>query len=627
MLRKREPGSTEEESDVPRTDPGFGPIEIPPFTVDLQNQELLREGAAIPLRPRTFGVLAYLVRHPERLISKRELIDEIWGDVVVTDHLVAVCVSELRKALGDTARDSRFIRTVHRRGYRFVAPVISPGRITPQRNHAEPGIIARNQCADLLELAEKAWQRGAFREARDAARRAASIARQVPLPNELARAALALGGPSPRPSGFNELGAALDEALRWLPSGDSALKARVLAQLAVASYLAEPRQTREQLCHRAVAMARRVGESGTLQRTLESSHRALWEPHHLAWRFDVANELVETGSANDDYQQELSGLSLRAIDRFECADLEEMEADLARYHALAESKNELVHVTASRWFQALGAAAEALLRGRLSEVQHLAERALALGERLQPDVARQNIGIQLFFLHREQGDLQTLLAGVTAAAPDDPRGPGWRTGLAAICCPDFRQRYAEFWNDPGWHVGAALVHADLGQLDRAGEHLATLARDGFADLLRNPSWMAASALLAEVCVALNDRESAKILRDALAPWSERHVIVGPASCIWGSVSRPLALLSCVLESWDDAEKHFSAATAAHARLDAQPLLARTRYEHARMLLARGRPHERERCLELVEESARAAERMGMSGLAAATERLRSTCSE
>ena len=88
--------------------------------LDLRRECLQRGAEEVPLRPKTFAVLRYLVRHADRLVTKDELLDRVWGDCYVSSMVLKVSISELRKALGDDSRTPRYIRTVHGRGYRFV---------------------------------------------------------------------------------------------------------------------------------------------------------------------------------------------------------------------------------------------------------------------------------------------------------------------------------------------------------------------------------------------------------------------------------------------------------------------------------------------------------------------------
>src|SRR6266568_427228 len=91
------------------------------FRLDPDNACLWHGVQAIPLTPKAFEVLHYLVTHPDRLVTKDTLLDAVWPETAVSDVVVRIAIGELRRALGDTAQAPRFIATVHRRGYRFVA--------------------------------------------------------------------------------------------------------------------------------------------------------------------------------------------------------------------------------------------------------------------------------------------------------------------------------------------------------------------------------------------------------------------------------------------------------------------------------------------------------------------------
>src|ERR1051325_3476891 len=96
---------------------------FPPFTLDISNQLLKRGSEKIFLRPKSFAVLAHLAEHPDRLISREELMAAAWPKAKVVDAALRVSIQEIRKALGDGSNEPRFIETVGKKGYRFVAPV------------------------------------------------------------------------------------------------------------------------------------------------------------------------------------------------------------------------------------------------------------------------------------------------------------------------------------------------------------------------------------------------------------------------------------------------------------------------------------------------------------------------
>jgi len=84
---------------------------------------LRHDGEVVMLEPRALGVLCYLVRHRDRIVSRDELLEAVWGDSVVEEAVLSQTIFKLRKQLNDPAREPRFIMTYHRRGYQFIAEV------------------------------------------------------------------------------------------------------------------------------------------------------------------------------------------------------------------------------------------------------------------------------------------------------------------------------------------------------------------------------------------------------------------------------------------------------------------------------------------------------------------------
>jgi len=93
------------------------------FTVDGDQKVLLRNGIPRSLPPKIFDTLLILVENSGRLVGKNELMNQLWPDSFVEESNLTFSIRQLRKSLGDDARQPRFIETVPRRGYRFIAPV------------------------------------------------------------------------------------------------------------------------------------------------------------------------------------------------------------------------------------------------------------------------------------------------------------------------------------------------------------------------------------------------------------------------------------------------------------------------------------------------------------------------
>ncbi|MBW3565531.1 MAG: FHA domain-containing protein [Acidobacteria bacterium] len=134
------------------------------FTLDGGTRELLRRGALVGITPKALALLEYLVRERPRAVSKREILERIWPDVIVEEQNVKNLVREIRAALADDATNPRFIRTVFGHGYAFCAeawiPRSPPGLKTPRLVHAEgvhhlaPGenVIGRGEdCSIVLD--------------------------------------------------------------------------------------------------------------------------------------------------------------------------------------------------------------------------------------------------------------------------------------------------------------------------------------------------------------------------------------------------------------------------------------------------------------------------------------------
>jgi len=112
-------------------------IDFPPYRLDLRAGQLRRVGIPVRVRPKTFAVLQHLAERPNELVTKQALLDAVWGDIAVSEDVVRLSVGELRAILGDTRAAPRFIETVPRRGYRFIATMGDVGTRTPLRT-AEP---------------------------------------------------------------------------------------------------------------------------------------------------------------------------------------------------------------------------------------------------------------------------------------------------------------------------------------------------------------------------------------------------------------------------------------------------------------------------------------------------------
>src|SRR5262245_43753858 len=116
-----------------------------PFRLDPATTCLWRGDQLVPLPPKPFAVLAYLVTHAGQVVTKEALFEAVWPETVVSEGVLKTCMGQIRQVLGETARMPQYIATVHRRGYRFIAPVTAvepaptaPATVSPF--HPPPGV-------------------------------------------------------------------------------------------------------------------------------------------------------------------------------------------------------------------------------------------------------------------------------------------------------------------------------------------------------------------------------------------------------------------------------------------------------------------------------------------------------
>lgn len=125
------------------------------YELDTQRYELRHAGTPCALEPQAFNVLLYLVQHRDRVVPKDELLEHIWPQQYISEAVLSQRLMFVRRAVGDSGSQQRLIKTMHRRGYRFVAPVeerpeggsgqntppapLSPALSPPPQERSAPG--------------------------------------------------------------------------------------------------------------------------------------------------------------------------------------------------------------------------------------------------------------------------------------------------------------------------------------------------------------------------------------------------------------------------------------------------------------------------------------------------------
>jgi TolB-like protein/DNA-binding winged helix-turn-helix (wHTH) protein len=120
--------------------------------VEVREREfcLVKAGEVLPVEPKTFRVLLFLLRNPQKLIAKEELLNAVWGDAAVTESSLTRTIAQLRRLLGDEVRNPRYIETVATVGYRFLCPVDVSDSLNGQ---PEPGVsLVTSDAAPRLQF-------------------------------------------------------------------------------------------------------------------------------------------------------------------------------------------------------------------------------------------------------------------------------------------------------------------------------------------------------------------------------------------------------------------------------------------------------------------------------------------
>jgi TolB-like protein/DNA-binding winged helix-turn-helix (wHTH) protein len=113
------------------------------FHLDLTNHILSRNGERVPIAPKAFDVLAYLVEHAGRVVTQDELLEALWSETYVNSEVLRKYILEIRKALGDRPDKPEFVETLPKRGYRFIAPVVDESTVEPPDLPTSPAIEER----------------------------------------------------------------------------------------------------------------------------------------------------------------------------------------------------------------------------------------------------------------------------------------------------------------------------------------------------------------------------------------------------------------------------------------------------------------------------------------------------
>ncbi len=122
------------------------------FTLDTDDYSLTRNGINHAIEPQVFDLLIYLIENRNRVVTREELLERLWHGRIVSDSAINARLKEARKAVGDTGKQQRVIKTIHRRGYQFIADVSVTSGDAPENEPRAPGSTSKTEKPSIAVL-------------------------------------------------------------------------------------------------------------------------------------------------------------------------------------------------------------------------------------------------------------------------------------------------------------------------------------------------------------------------------------------------------------------------------------------------------------------------------------------
>jgi predicted ATPase len=435
-----------------------------------------------------------------------------------------------------------------------------------------------------LALGDAHKKAGNNAKAREAFLQAADIARKRGAPEQLARAALGIGTSIVASGKVDELEVStLKEALSALGEEDTALRARLLAQLSMALYYSP--ELRDEINQQAVEIARRVDDPAAIVAALYGRHLILDGTPNVEERLAVSTEILGIAERGGNKEMELQIRYRRILDLLELAEMPAVDAEIEAYAKLAKELRQPRYLWLTPYFKA----SRALTEGRFEECEQLARQAIAIGQRAQDPTAPLLFESMIMVLRMVQGQVEDREAAIIRYLENYPKIPSQRATLANLYCR-------------------------IGRREDAEREFEQVAANDFGTLPRDGTWVVTMGNLAYVCSYLSDVRRAALLYDLLLPYAPRQLVTGSAAIGVGSILRFLGILATTMSRWEEAAAHFEGALLMNTRIGATPFVALTQQEYGSMLLKRGEPGDREKAHQIFDQALATANEIGLHGL-------------
>lgn len=436
----------------------------------------------------------------------------------------------------------------------------------------------------LLASGEAHNRAGETAQAAIALDEATSLARRLGDAQLFGRVALALasvgiGGVIHRP----DVIAVLAEAAEGIGDTNNALLARLLSRQAwFHAFIDQDRLVG--LADQAVAAGRRSGDPGALAPALTIWVVGLTGPDQAEQRRRTRVEIGRLAEQTGDLDGAIMNQRFLVDDAVVAGDRASLDGALAELVRLAidsRSPPRLADASASRAYVAA-------LEGRYGDAEQLAAELLAIGRQIQDPVLVNNFGPILYPVWRELGRVGEFETATRKAIDESPGAVAYRAAYANLL-------------------------RDIGKDTEAAEQLAVLGTEGFATIPHDTVRTYNLCASAELAASLGDTQRAEQLSILLRPWSGTAAVV-TGLAYHGAIDRFLGLLELCQGRANEAVICLEQALVMHDEMGARPWSARTRYDLARALLARGDPGDPDRAVSALNSALEAANVIGMPKL-------------
>jgi DNA-binding winged helix-turn-helix (wHTH) protein/tetratricopeptide (TPR) repeat protein len=636
------------------------------FELDERLYELRAAGKPVPVQPKVFDLLVYLVRRGDRAVTKTELLEALWPEVDVGETALTHAVLSARKALGDDGVHQRFIATVRGRGYRFVARVDE--RVDSSAPPADPSHAAlfagsQGHVAPMPQLDEPSEPIGL----------AGPMGGFACMVDHLMRAAWDTADAASLDQAVRSCERALEAATA--AGADGGTRCELLLGLGEASSKTQDHARTRRAFREAAALAQALGDGERVAKAtlayalghevegVDTDRVAMLEravafhpPCPPALRAMLLARLGEALYFADDPTRPFSGDHARrfSYDRARHGALAREAVALARevgepmplllalrsLHlacwsrdsraerlALGEEMLRVAEGTRAPEHLALALTARIYDLLALGDV-HKLDRAIARFDQVTAELRDpfQSFQATVFRTTRAllAGRLDAAEASLREALAFDRSesvAQFWLSaqdyllrreqGRLTEIEPALRALAERFPNFALSRCGHAAAACELGHVDAARATLEHFVGDELRFLRDDDHRPVLLAVLAQACAVVGDVARAELLYEALLPFDGTAITLGHGIAYYAPASQLLGMLAAVRGDLDRAVEHVEQAVATTARMEARALLVRARLELARVLVKRGERGDERRASGLRNDAERAAAELGM----------------